>query len=145
MGGNSFQALLTKTDQLKFFMCVKEHLKYNGLFSFVTRNPEVEDLVNVSDDFLYWHAFTDPNGVMVKVYGKHTYDNQNQIAKYYTKRVWDEKETITEICLRYTSCKEIMHLLEVSGLEASTIYGDFDKTVWTKKSPSIIFICKLKQ
>ncbi len=144
MAGNTFQALLTEAEQLQMLACVRKHLKPSGLFVFNTRNPRESD-THSTHEFEYWHSFQDPIGDEVKVYGKQEVDPSQQIVTYTTQRVWNNKETVTQIRLRFTFYDELMRLLEQAGFEVTAVYGDDKKIPFHKDSPSIIPICKVRK
>lgn len=142
MAGNSFQAFLTPKDQIDMLMCVRHHLNSDGVFAFNTRNPEWEPLP-LHGEIEYWHSFVDRGGENVDVHGSCTYDPLSQIARYKTVRSWSFKKTETLLDLRYSTCDQILKLMEDVGLKVTHIYGDFDKTPWNPSSPRMIFECIL--
>jgi ubiquinone/menaquinone biosynthesis C-methylase UbiE len=143
MAGNAFQALLTKEDQLQMLKCVKEHLKPEGTFAFNTRNPSESEL-KTTEDFEWWHDFQDATGETVQVFGKQNYDALENIVTYTTKRIWPNHETLCKIQLRFTSYRELASLLEGAGFLITQVYGDFEKQLFAKDSPSIVVVCQLK-
>lgn len=144
LAGNSFQALLTKEDQIKMFSCVKHHLHKEGLFIFNTRNPLQEQLIS-NDDFEFWHDFTDQNGTKVQVFGKQLYDPTKNIMLYTTKRIWPTHETHSEVYLKFTTAEKLIILLEENGFEIIHLYGNIDKGPFSKQSPAIFFLCRLRR
>lgn len=142
LAGNSFQALLTHQDQQKLLRCIKSHLKSAGLFVFDTRNPNSTDLRS-TDNYEYWHSFQEFSGETIKVYGKQTYNESQQLVTYTTKRVWQEHETVTKVKLKYTGFVKLMDLLREEGLQIVNVYGDYQKSAYTPDSKSIIVICSL--
>ncbi len=144
MAGNTFQALLTEADQLQMLECVRRHLKPTGLFVFNTRNPRESDH-HTSHEFEYWHSFQDPIGNDVKVYGKQEADASQQIVTYATKRVWKNKDTLTQIRLKFTSYDQLMRLLEQAGFEVSAVYGDDKMSPFHQDSLSIVPVCRVRK
>jgi 2-polyprenyl-3-methyl-5-hydroxy-6-metoxy-1,4-benzoquinol methylase len=140
MAGNAFQALLSEEDQIQMLACVRKHIKPSGLFVFNTRNPQNNDFKTVNE-FEFWHGFKDQHGDDVQVYGKQQSDSSHLIVNYVTKRVWNDKETLTHIRLRFTPYEELMRLLEQTGFEVSAVYGDEQKRPFHKYSPSIMPVC----
>jgi hypothetical protein len=59
-----------------------------------------------------------------------------------TKR-GENKERVTRIAIRYTFPQELNALLEGNGFRILEQYGDWDKSLLTKDSPSIISVCSL--
>lgn len=143
MAGNSFQALLTIEDQEKMLSCVRNHLRKDGLFIFNTRNP-LQEKLSSTDEFEFWHNFTDLNGNIVHVFGKQQYDSFNKIMLYTTKRVWPTFETISEISLRFTEVDELIKLLDKHGFDILDTYGTVDKEPFDSTLSAIILLCRLK-
>ena len=143
MAGNSFQALLTIEDQEKMLSCVRNHLRKDGLFIFNTRNP-LQDKLSSTDEFEFWHNFTDLNGNIVHVFGKQQYDSLKKIMLYTTKRVWPTSETISEISLKFTEVDELIKLFDKNGFDILHIYGGVDKKPFDATSSAMILLCRLK-
>lgn len=143
LSGNSFQALLTNDDQRRLLLRVRDHLKREGVFVFNTRNTLYEEL-RTTKDFEFWHDFIDHTGQLVKVSGKQNYNPEKQTVLYMTKRVWTDRETITEIRLRFTPIQDLLKTLDFCGFEVINLYGDVHKTSFTETSPSIMITCRVK-
>lgn len=143
LAGNAFQALLTDDDQERLLICVRTHLKPDGLFAFNTRNPRPGDMLTTVD-YEFWHDFRDPNGQLIKVYGKQAYDPSKGTVCYSTKRVWSDVETITDIELRFVSLKVLEQKLEALGFQVLNLYGDFHKNPYSIMSESIVLMCGIK-
>lgn len=143
MAGNSFQALLSESDQMDMLSCVKQHLSPSGVFVFNTRNPQEHDFETIPE-FEFWHSFQDVAGEEVQVYGTQQPDLPRQIVTYTTKRVWKNKETTTTIQIRFTPYDQLIKLLVQAGFEILDAYGDDKKIPFQKESPSIVPLCTLK-
>lgn len=144
MVGNTFQALLSESDQIQMLNCVKQHLKPSGIFVFNTRNPQGFDFTT-THEFEFWSHFQDHEGEDVQVYGKQQSDDSRQIVTFTTKRVWKDKETITTIHLRFTPYDQLIKLLAQTGFEVDQVYGDDKKAPFEKESPSIVLVCRIRQ
>lgn len=143
IGGNTFQALLSESDQIQMLNCVKLHLNPSGIFVFNTRNPQGFDFTT-TPEFEFWNRFQDQEEEDVQVYGKQHSDNSHQIVTFMTKRVWKNKETTTTIHLRFTAYDQLVKLLSQTGFMVNQVYGDDKKAPFQKNSPSIIPLCSLK-
>jgi SAM-dependent methyltransferase len=143
MTGNSFQALLEDEDQRKMMTSVKENLKPDGFFIFNTRNPSKLHCKTLND-FEFWHDFRDPENHHVKVYGKQHYDPERHWVHYITKRVWDDHESLSELTLRFTDLTTIQSRLDACGLEIISVFGDWNKTPYSKESENIIIKASIK-
>lgn len=144
MAGNSFQALLTNDDQRNMLTCVKSNLKLDGIFAFNTRNPMPDDF-RTTNEFKFWHSFTDPKGELVKVYGQQAYNSAKDIVPFTTKRIWPHTQTITNIELRFVEVGQLLDLLDGNGFEIISLFGDLNKAPFTEMSKNIIVIAKLKK
>lgn len=143
MAGNAFQALVSEEDQKRALGCIRKHLKPSGLFAFNTRNPQESDFKTTSE-FEVWHSFQDDQGEIVDVYGKQEADSSRQIVTYVTKRVWEDRETITSLQLRFTSYQQLKKLLDQTGFEVCKVFGDDQKSPFHQNSPSILPVCRVK-
>jgi len=142
MAGNSVQALLTEKDQFGCLSSIASHMHDKSLFIMNTRNTTSDEMRNV-EQFEHWHDFVDDNNRPVKVYGMQIFDQEANIVKYTTKRLWQSFETLTEIELKFTNFSELSKILKQSGFEILETYGDFMKTTFDPvNSKDIILICK---
>lgn len=141
MGGNSFQALLTEEDQKKMLLCVFDHLEPGGIFSFNTRNANVENLEK-DGKLEYWHSFLDSQKRGVEVFGKTTYNASSQIATYKTVRRWPDKSSETLLDLRFTSKEKLNALLKDIGFSKYEIFGDVNKEPISLSSPRFVVVCQ---
>jgi len=142
MAGNSFQALLTEKDQFGCLSSIASHMHDKSLFIMNTRNTTSDEMRNV-EQFEHWHDFVDDNNRPVKVYGMQIFDQETNIVKYTTKRLWQSFQTLTEIELKFTNFSELSKILKQSGFEILETYGDFMKTTFDPvNSKDIILICK---
>lgn len=139
LAGNSFQALLTRKDQECLIVNVHSHLTEDGLFIFNTRNPTPETC-QTTKNFEFWHDFKDPDGILVRVFGKQQFDKKNQIITYTTKRIWPDHETFSTIELKCSSLDDILDVLNKYGFNVIHYYGDFEQSAWSPKSKSIIVV-----
>jgi 2-polyprenyl-3-methyl-5-hydroxy-6-metoxy-1,4-benzoquinol methylase len=143
MAGNSFQALLTTQAQEKMLYCLKTHMDKTSIFIFNTRNPNAEDL-RTTNEFEFWHNFTNFDGGIVQVLGRQSYDSITQLMHYETKRILSNETTFTNITLKFTSADEILRLLNKIGFQVIKMFGDFKQTPFNEDSKNIIIVCSLK-
>jgi uncharacterized SAM-dependent methyltransferase len=93
--------------------------------------------------FEHWHDFVDDNNRPVKVYGMQIFDQETNIVKYTTKRLWQSFETLTEIELKFTNLMDLSKILKQSGLEVLETYTNVIKRTFDPvNSKDIILICK---
>lgn len=155
--GNAFQAFLTRGDQEALLGRVRAHLAPDGLFAFETRNPRWEHAgpgVNPTGLFVrlesqperLWREFTDPDGVVVRIYNELRYDPIAQLLHLRSTRRRGEgaaaEVSVTRIALRFTFPQELEALLHYNGFTVLRRYGDWDLSPLTGDSPSIIVVCR---
>ncbi|MCM3039470.1 class I SAM-dependent methyltransferase [Paenibacillus motobuensis] len=138
--GNAFQAFLTEEDQIALLRTVYKHLKPNGIFAFETRNPLGTDLSNQEETT--WGQFLDMDGTTVKVSGTQTYDVRNHIMHWVTFRDWGYKKTTSRVACRFTDNDTLKSLLTSHGFNIENQYSDWDKTMFSPLSSSIISVCR---
>lgn len=138
--GNAFQAFLSDEDQIALLRTVYKHLKPNGIFAFETRNPKGTDLS--SQEETIWGEFIDKDGINVKVSGMQSYDARNHIMHWITFRDWGYKKTTSRIACRFTDNDTLKSLLTSHGFSIENQYSDWDKTLFSPLSSSIISVCR---
>lgn len=138
--GNAFQAFLSDADQTALLETVYKHLEPNGTFVFETRNPEGTDLS--TEEETAWGEFIDADGHTVQVSGTQTYDVKKHIMHWVTFRDWGFKKTTSRIACRFTDHITLEHLLTSRGFRIESQYCDWDKTLFTPLSASIISVCR---
>ncbi|MFS0868803.1 class I SAM-dependent DNA methyltransferase [Paenibacillus xylanilyticus] len=140
--GNAFQAFLSDEDQIALLETVYKHLEPNGIFVFETRNPTGTDLSDEGETI--WGEFIDKDGMKVKVSGMQSYDEKKHIMHWVTFRDWGSKRTTSRIACRFTDNDTLKRLLTNQGFSIECQYSDWDKTLYTSLSPSIISVCRKK-
>jgi SAM-dependent methyltransferase len=141
--GNAFQAFLTRQDQEALLAAVKEHLEPNGVFAFETRNPSGTDL-SLQENETPWHSYINAEDDVVQVSGTQRYDTITQLMHWVTIRRWKNKKSSTRIACRFIYPLELAALLHYNGFHIKEQYGDFDKSLLSEQSPSIISVCTLR-
>jgi len=139
MGGNAFQALLTKHDQYLLFRNIKAHLAPHGLFAFNLRTSIAVN--HESKTLAYWHSFPDQQGSLVDVYGCCSFDEEANIGTYTTERRGMKQVTQSQISLKFTSLEELKSMLKESGLEIIEAWGSAEREPLTSESESMYLIC----
>jgi SAM-dependent methyltransferase len=141
--GHAFQVFLTEADQLAFLQTAAAHLAPDGRFIFETRNPAAEA----------WRTWmpsqsrrrvTHPVHGAVEVFSDATDPTDGVVHFTTTYRFLDrDQEYVSVGRLRFSDFSEVEPLLSRSGLQAATVYGDWDKSPFTTTSREIIAICRL--
>ncbi|MEK4667421.1 class I SAM-dependent DNA methyltransferase [Niallia sp. FSL R7-0271] len=148
MVGNSFQHFLTNEDQDNLLKCVAASLQEGGYFIFDTRFPCKEELLQpVTEE--YWKTYKEhKSGLSVQLSTISHYDDVRQIQHYVTIRKFIkengevQKESRTNIKLRYVYPQELKRLLASHQLEMVAIYEDWNKTPLKNGSQNMICICR---
>lgn len=121
MTGHAFQVLLTDEDVVDTFRMVKNHLKPNGIFTFESRNPNI-------DWPSLWHqdyelALPHEN---VKISRRViSYKNERLVFEHYF--TFEDNETLTSRSdLRFMPHKKITDCLTLAGLSVQNFKGSWD-------------------
>lgn len=138
--GNAFQAFLSDEDQISLLKTVYMHLEPKGIFAFETRNPMGTDLSN--QEKTIWGQFIDNDGFLVKVSGAQSYDERNNVMHWVTFRDWGFKKSTSRIACRFTDNDALKSMLTSHGFCIENQYSDWDKTLFSPLSPSIISVCR---
>ncbi len=134
----SFCHLLTVTDQRRALERVHMHLVKDGLLILNLFDPRLDLLIedhNHPETPLRKHLEFDDaeSGKRVVVWATRTYDLQRQVLT--EDRVFEELDgsgkvvtrRYSDLVLRYTFRYEMEHLLELSGFQIESLYGDFQR------------------
>lgn len=140
MTGNSFQHFLTNESQDALFHSVKKHLQTNGEFIFDTRNPILNELVEVdiSEESIVQH------GELTKVISREIYNPLTQILQCTSTYISSKSEYEDCINLRYTYPLELKRLLHQHGFELIALYGSWKKELFDENSISMVVHARLK-
>ena len=147
MVGNSFQHFHTNKQQNLVLRSIHSHLETDGILVFGIRFPTAEELLQPSTEE-YWKTYIDTiENKEVKVYTISNYNPLEQIQHYTTIRKYMDKGNVvkerrTNISLRYTYPKEMERLLFENGLDILHVYEDWNKSLLSKDSDEMIYVCK---
>ncbi|MCZ8535141.1 hypothetical protein [Psychrobacillus psychrodurans] len=107
----------------------------------------MEELLQPSTEE-YWKTYTDTmENKKVDVYTISNNDSIEQVQHYTTIRKYLDgsnvvEERKTNISLRYTYPKEMEPLLFENGLDILHVYEDWNKSLLSKDSEEVIYVCK---
>jgi SAM-dependent methyltransferase len=147
---NSFQFLLTEEDQDSCLRCIYRHLKPNGKLIISVFNPDLsrqEGILRKDGD----KPILDypEKGESTEIFNYQFFDQEKQITdvRFIIDTVKSnnvlERRTL-DFKLRYFFPKEFERMLNSNGFEAEELFGNYDKSVFTLKSPFMIFVAKRK-
>jgi hypothetical protein len=147
---NSFQHLLSQSDQLACLGAVRRHLAPAGLFILSVVNAEDKDSYPADGRVELFRQFKNPDtGNHVQVFLSTVAEPQLQV-RHYTY-FYDEiqpdgtvKRTLAEMSLRYSYRYELELLLDKSGFAVEELYGSYDFEDYTAGSSRLIFVCRRK-
>ena len=149
MAGNSFQHLLTNTEQETFIKNVHGMLKEYGLLIFDLRNATNEELA-ASDGTELSHCIDMPNGETVEYYYDSSYDPITQIQHNVTYRFYKDGDKLLRtdksvIDLRYTYPQELHRLLSYHGFDIECLYGNWRGDELSSSSVQMVAICRCRK
>lgn len=141
MTGHAFQVLLTDDDVQAFLAAARSALTESGRLAFETRNPLVRaweqwtpaDVTEVVDD----------EGAPVRVWGE-VESVEGELVTFtqnYAAAEWDEPK-VSRSTLRFLRAEELDAFLGRAGLAIDERYGDWDRSLFTPKSPEIITVAR---
>ncbi|MGE8006181.1 class I SAM-dependent methyltransferase [Lysinibacillus sp. NPDC093216] len=142
MTGNSFQHFLSNESQNALFHSVKKHLNPGGEFVFDTRNALLSEL-SIMDE--YEESSVNSKGERLTIQHRDEYDPITQILTCRSINKLEHSIFEDSIRLRYTYPMEMKRLLEQNGFEMLHIYGSWNKSDFTKNSPSMIVHARLQK
>ncbi|MDR6227617.1 class I SAM-dependent methyltransferase [Desmospora profundinema] len=147
----SFLHLMNAREQLAALGCIREHLEEEGRLALNVFVPHVEWMVEKEDCILHRGTFSIPGtGEVVEVSDRTRYDHFHQradVARYY-ERFDPDGTTIerlrTTFSLRYVYPSELMHLLQLAGLEVTQRYGGFRREPFGPHSTELIVEARMR-
>lgn len=146
MVGNTFQHILTNSQQDEMLIKVYEHLSTGGIFIFDTRMPKLDELKEIDR---YTEEYINHNQQKVIEHHYEQYDLISQILECtIQKEVYDNElnqlltTTQEYIHIKYTFPQELLRMLHQHGFEVLHQYGGWNCQSLESKSNSIITICR---
>lgn len=146
MVGNTFQHILTNSQQDTMLIKVYEHLSTEGIFIFDTRMPKLDELKEIDQ---YTEEYINYNQQKVIEHHCEQYDLMSQILECtIQKEVYNNElnqlltTTQEYIHIKYTFPQELLRMLHQHGFEVLHQYGGWDRQSLESKSNSIITICR---
>lgn len=149
MLGNAFQHFLSRPDQEALFACIREHLRPDGRFLFVTRNPSPRNLFEAR--FAEPQTYSMDDGTKLIATEHQQYDPITQIQHYTFHNRWIDrteqqvKEETFRTALRYVFPQEMEAFLFYNGFEIDACYGDWERNPLTADSRYMIYVCQSRR
>lgn len=143
--GGVFQHLLTREDQEAFLARVHEHLEENGVFVVGVFFPR-PDLMGDAEEH-DWFSYTTDDGRHVQVSGTERYDRVTQVLTETAYRRWQDDDGqqhvhYAPLDLRMVYPQELEDLLHYNGFDVAVRYGNWDRSVLTSDSRTVIYVCR---
>lgn len=146
MVGNTFQHILTNSQQDEMLIKVYQHLSTGGIFIFDTRMPKLDELKEIDQ---YTEEYTNHDQQNVIEHHCEKYDPMSQILECsIQKEVYDNElnqlltTTQEYIHIKYTFPQELLRILHQHGFEVLCQYGGWNRQSLESKSSSMISICR---
>jgi SAM-dependent methyltransferase len=149
----AFQHLMSVNEQKACLNCVRRHLTFNGHFVFDIYHPSPHRLISSPEmqkerEDLPETLMRDGRKVKrcSRIPGCHRDEQYNEIELIYYVTYPDgrQERLIDAFPMRYYFRYEVEHLLEICGMKVINLYGNFEKSPFTDKSPEMIFIAGKK-
>ncbi|PCI89017.1 MAG: SAM-dependent methyltransferase [Hyphomicrobiales bacterium] len=119
MTGHAFQVLLTDEDVLNVFRRVKTHLKSNGIFTFESRNPQIDWVSR-------WNHSYELNleGETIKV-TRRVISHQDELMVFEHEYIFEDETLVSKSHLRFMPKQKIAKLYSQANLALKTFIGDW--------------------
>ena len=137
----SFQHLLSERDQLQTLSRIRKHLLPGGRFAFNVFNPDLTR----AEGLQRLDKVVESPGQTSMRYSVQWFDRANQ-----TTRGWliyefigldgVVKRKVSPFKLKYLFLADVKRLLKKAGFIQIALYGNYDRTKFSSKSPMMVFI-----
>jgi SAM-dependent methyltransferase len=139
------QHLTTVEEQLACLRCVYQHLEPRGRLVFDVFNPDPARLTGPPDpqelEDTPEHRL--PDGRVLRrtfrVTARHPAEQVNEIEIIY---YLENSRLVQSFPFRYYYRFEVEHLLARAGFRVAALYGNFDRSPFTDRSPEMIFVAE---
>lgn len=148
---NSFLLLTTKQQQEQCIQSVRKHLVPDGFFIVDIFSPRFDLCAQEKSDIRFLKHFFYPSTKQVIIQWEYVERNMAEqvMSIDFLYEIYDNEgnlERLTRslrmaIIFRF----EMQLLLEKNGFEIMEFYGNYDRSLFTKDSPQMIFICRKKE
>lgn len=145
IAANSFQHLYTRQDVEACLRCVKNHLTSAGRLLIEIFNPSLELLArDAAQEYLLGEYNHPKDNSKITVMTKVDYDAATQINHIVWRYLHQSMDEVTTLSLdmRQFFPQEIDALLEYNGFSIEKKYGDYDDSLFTRRSPKQFIVCR---
>ncbi|HBR31023.1 MAG TPA: hypothetical protein DD733_02955 [Clostridiales bacterium] len=146
----AFQAVTDAKDIDNSLVCIREHLKNNGIFIVNVFNPHtIMDQSWCYDEIIQWERLDENTGnYIVKKHWGDKIDTENQIiyphfAFEVTYPDGKKQRIVDDLMLKYYYKDQLRAVIEKAGMEIIEQYSWYDKMPIDGRE--IIYVCRRKQ
>lgn len=149
VAANTFQHLLTPTDQRACLKQVAAHLLPGGIFALSVRSPTSvswEDAGTANSVLHDWTKRDPATGDVVQKFISIEPDPARMVRQitYFYDRIREGvvRRLVFQAELRYSTAAEIESLLQDAGLHVTHLYGDYDLSPIGQDTENLIFVAR---
>ena len=139
----SFQHLLSERDQLQTLSRIREHLLPRGRFAFNMFNPDLTR----EEGLQRLEKVVESRGQTMMRYSVQWFDRANQTT--YGWNIYEfvgpdglVKRKISPFKMKYLFLTDVKRLLKKAGFKLEGLYGNYDRSKFSSKSPLMAFITR---
>jgi len=139
----SFQHLLSERDQLQTLSQIRKHLLPGGRFAFNVFNPDLTR----AEGLQRLDKVLESRGHIAMRYSVQWFDRANQITYgwliyEFVGRDGLVRRKVSPFKLKYCFQTDAKRLLKKAGFKLEALYGNYDRTKFSSKSPMMIFVSR---
>ena len=150
---SGFMHLLTPEQQRKALLNIRDHLTDDGILSLNTFAPhpvfQAAQMQSSDTDYRFRLEYVNQEGFRERIYNAITYDPLTPLmyGNWKFETLGEDGRVIAErirpLKMRQTYRQELLYLLELCGLEALHVYGDYHRT--TEDTGRYVWIIRKKK
>jgi SAM-dependent methyltransferase len=145
-----FQHLVSVADQMACLSCVNRHLEIGGrlILDMFHVNPRAMVGDEPTDEIEDFAEAVMPDGRCLRrthrIVARHRSEHYNdaEFINYLTDATGNSERVVQAFAMRYFFRYEIEHLLARTGFDVTTIYGDYDRSLFGNDSPEMITVAR---
>ena len=139
----SFQHLLSERDQLRTLSRIRKHLLPRGRFAFNVFNPDLTR----AEGLQRLERVVESRSQTIMRYSVQWFDRANQTTHGWLiyEFVGPDglvKRKISPFKLKYLFLTDVKRLLKKAGFKLQGLYGNYDRSKFSSKSPMMVFITR---
>ncbi|HAV92850.1 TPA: hypothetical protein DCW38_06690 [candidate division WOR-3 bacterium] len=139
----SFLHLVRQEDQIQTLRNIKNHLKKDGRLLLNFFSPNYSAILRMTEPSEEWHHNGDykkfSDGGLVRLFHRQQNDTISQIQNIEWKFIDGERETLSDMKVKWIFKEEFQLLLKTAGFSKWNLYGDFKKGPFTPNSSEMVW------